>query len=208
MKKEFDMIPLTPKQREMKDRIYDSKMKDVGAEEYDKFILERGRDEKARMFAGVLSGLIDEEKRYSALELGSGTGIFTNELNKIKNVDLTCLDLREDFIKYGIDKERIKKEQVVIGNFEEQPFEQGSFDILTGMAIMNQRDDQEKFFSEIRRTLKDGGLVFFPWLKKRKDKFERELKLLKENGFKILQTGEDYILAKKSAQDYYLYETL
>ena len=198
MEKEFGKIPLTPEQQELKKRIEKDRMKYVGAEEYDGFILERGREEKARKFAEILSNLLDDEKRYSALELGSGTGIFTNELNKISNIDLTCLDIRKDLIEYGIDKGRIKREQIVIGDFEKQSFGQGSFDVMTGMAIMNQRENREAFFAEIKRTLKDDGLVFFPWIKKRKDKFERELMLLEENGFEVIHSGEDYILAKKS----------
>ena len=194
-------IPLTLKQREMKNRIENNKMVDVGAEEYDKFILERGRDEKAKKFADILSSFLGDEKRYAALELGPGTGIFTNELNRIPNVDLTCLDMRKDLMEYGIEKGRMRREQVVVGDFEKQAFEKESFDVLTGMAIMNQRDDQEAFFSEIKRTLKNDGLVFFPWIKKRKDKFERELAFLDKNGFEVIHAGEDYILAKKSDQE-------
>ncbi len=189
---------LTPEQQDLKKRIEKDKMKGVSAEEYDQFVLERGRDEKAEKFATILTELLDAEKKYKTLELGAGTGIFTNELNKIPNVELTCLDIRKDLLEYGIDKERIKREQIVIGDFEKQPFEQDSFDVLTGTAIMNQRQDQEAFFAETKRVLKDGGLAFFPWIHKKQDRFEKETKLLEDNGFEIVNVGEDYILAKKS----------
>jgi|WetSurMetagenome_2_1015567.scaffolds.fasta_scaffold522543_2 ubiquinone/menaquinone biosynthesis C-methylase UbiE len=189
---------LTPEQEELKNRIND-RMRDVGPEEYDKFIMERGRGEKAKNSAGDLSDLLDKEKDYEILELGPGTGIYTQELDKIPNIKLNSLDFRKDLIDYGIAKGRIRSDRASVGDFEQMPFDEKSFDVLTGMAVVNQRRNVEEFFSEIKRVLKDEGLVFFPWIKKKGASFERETKLLKEHGFEIISTKGSYILARKES---------
>ena len=90
----------------------------------------------------------------------------------------------------------MKKEQAVLGDFTELPFEDNSFDLYIGIAILNQRGDVDKFYGEVVRILRKGGLIIIPWTKTRKDSIEREKKFFKKYFIDVQMVGEWFLIGK------------
>jgi len=191
-----NLPPRTPKQDDVKKRI-EQGMKDVSAEEYDTFVSERGRDSFAIAVKSLVASVLNPGKHYEALEIGAGTGISTRRLNEIENIHVTALDIREDYLEFGIRNGRIRSEQAVVGSFSELPFPDESFDLYVGVAILNQRADIDRFYEEMSRVLKDGGSVFIPWTKVKDGSIEREMKNIKGFPFEITNRGDWYIIGKR-----------
>lgn len=155
-----NLPPRTPGQDEMRKKI-EHQIEDVSPEEYDKFAFKRRRDEFAMACRDLLEEVLDQDKLYETLEVGAGTGITTNRLNELKNLTVTALDKRKIFLEYAIENKRIRKEQAVVGDFNQLPFGDNSFDLYTGVSILNQRDDIAKFYSEAARVLKKVACSLF-----------------------------------------------
>ena len=60
---------------------------------------------------------------------------------------------RRDFVKSKI--------QTVVGDAESLPFENDSFDIVTAAFLIAHLKDPIRFFDEVYRVLKDGGIFVF-----------------------------------------------
>jgi SAM-dependent methyltransferase len=99
-----------------------------------------------------------------ALEIGAGTGYFT--LNLMQDgviLDAVCSDISPGMLdvlaanahRLGLDV------QTVAANAERLPFEDGSFDLVLGHAVLHHLPDLGQAFSEFRRVLSPGGLVVF-----------------------------------------------
>lgn len=192
-----DIISIPEKDRELMKKI-DNKMKGVSPDEYDTFVLSRRRNIMAEVSSKKLESFLDKEKKYVGLELGVGTGIYTEALNRIPNLKLKGIEIREDMINFGFAKSRFEKNQIVMGDFHQLPFADGSFDLVTGLAIAKQREDVMKFYSEIKRVLKEGGLFFIPFIRPKNETIERESQVILDHGLDILEKSGWYILAKKS----------
>ncbi|HRY82926.1 MAG TPA: class I SAM-dependent methyltransferase [Candidatus Moranbacteria bacterium] len=190
-----NLKPLNSEEKALKKRI-DNNMENVSPEEYDTFVLGRERDETARVAKDKLESFLDKEKEYLGLELGSGTGIYTKELNSIPNLKLIGMDNLRNMVDFGTAQKRFSKEQVIEGDFHEMSFDENSFDLATGLAITKQRKDIPKFYSELKRILKENGFVFLPFVTSGKKIIEKEIQLAEENGFEIMEKGDWYILAK------------
>lgn len=171
-------------------------MEGVTPEEYDTFVLERGRDSFAIAFRDFLKERM-EEKKSSLLEVGAGTGIVTNRLNELKNISVTALEYKPDFLEYAIQQARVRPEQGVIGSFDQLPFEAESFDAYTGVAILNQRRNIDVFYAEALRVLKKKGRIYIPWIKTKKESIDREKTYLEQNGFRIVREGDWYLVGEK-----------
>lgn len=188
-----DLNPLNDTERETRKRI-NNKMEDVSPEEYDAYAISRERDKIANFSKEKLMSFLDEDKKYKGLELGSGTGIYTKELNQIPNLDLVGVEIGRDMIDYGLDRERFNKDQVVVGDFQNIPFDDDSFDLGTGLAITRQREDISKFYSELKRVLKKNGIFFLPFIKASEKIIEQESQRIINGGLKIVEKGNWYIL--------------
>jgi SAM-dependent methyltransferase len=99
-----------------------------------------------------------------ALEIGAGTGYFSLNLVQAGVVGhATCTDispgmlatLRANAGKLGIDVE------ATACDAEDLPFQDGSFDLVFGHAVLHHLPDLDRAFSEFRRVLKPGGIVAF-----------------------------------------------
>jgi ubiquinone/menaquinone biosynthesis C-methylase UbiE len=191
-----DLPQKTPKQSEIKNKI-EHQIETVSPEEYDKFVLERKRDEFAMACRDLLESVLEQNKQYKTLEVGVGTGIATNRLNELSNLVITALEKKKDFLEYAIKNNRIKKEQAIIGDFNELPFDDNSFDLYTGTAILNQRSDIEKFYSEAVRVLKKEGLLFIPWTRTKENSIEREKSFFKQFALDVLKEGDWFLIGKK-----------
>lgn len=93
------------------------------------------------------------------LDVGVGTGRLTKKLIK-SGADLTVLDISKQMLK--ILQKKIKKDiKVVLGNAENLPFVDNSFDIVLATFLIVHLKNLDKFFNEVYRTLKPGGKFVF-----------------------------------------------
>ena len=141
---------------------------DAAADEYDaKWGIDfgaTGQEQVRRKLAKALGGRIDERGFGDGLEIGSGTGYFSLNLVQLGVVErLTATDISPGMLQrlsataeaLGLSAETVATEA------EELPFEDESFDIVFGHAVLHHIPDLERAFSEFLRVLRPGGAVAF-----------------------------------------------
>ena len=99
-----------------------------------------------------------------ALEVGAGTGYFSlNLLLAGRVTSATCTDISPGMLRVlegnaerlGLDVRTAACEAA------ELPFEDGSFDLVLGHAVLHHLPDLDAAFREFHRVLRPGGLVVF-----------------------------------------------
>jgi ubiquinone/menaquinone biosynthesis C-methylase UbiE len=139
---------------------------DVAAAEYDrKWGVQFGRvgiDQvlgKLRKLLGEAPGPYDR-----ALEIGAGTGYFSLNLLQAGVVrSATCTDispgmlaaLRANAASLGLDVRTVACDAARL------PFDDASFDLVLGHAVLHHLPDVPTAFAEMRRVLRPGGTLFF-----------------------------------------------
>jgi SAM-dependent methyltransferase len=98
------------------------------------------------------------------LEIGAGTGYFS--LNLLKQgilTEVTCTDVSAGMLEtLAGSAERLGlKVETVVCEAERLPFEDNSFDVVFGHAVLHHIPDLAQAFREFRRVLKPGGLIAF-----------------------------------------------
>jgi ubiquinone/menaquinone biosynthesis C-methylase UbiE len=139
---------------------------DVAAAEYDaKWGIsyeEPGRQLVVAKLRKALGGPIRRFDR--ALEIGSGTGYFSLNLARAGLIgELTCTDISQGMLdelagtagRLGIPVE------TVCADAERLPFDDDSFDLVFGHAILHHIPDLDTAFSEFRRVLRPCGRIAF-----------------------------------------------
>jgi ubiquinone/menaquinone biosynthesis C-methylase UbiE len=99
-----------------------------------------------------------------ALEIGSGTGYFGLNLVRAGVVErLTATDISpgmQDVLARTADELRIEVETALC-EAEALPFEDDSFDLVFGHAVLHHLPNLEAAFDEFRRVLRPGGTIAF-----------------------------------------------
>ena len=140
---------------------------DAAAHEYDaKWGIdfgETGQEQVRQKLIKALGGRKGES--FSAgLEIGSGTGYFSLNLLQLGAIQsLTATDISAGMLKrladtaegLGLEVETVRTEA------EELPFEDESFDLVFGHAVLHHIPDLDKAFAEFRRVLRPGGVIAF-----------------------------------------------
>jgi ubiquinone/menaquinone biosynthesis C-methylase UbiE len=99
-----------------------------------------------------------------ALEIGAGTGYFGLNLLRAGVIEaLTCVDispgmlatLAENAARLGVDA------GTVVADAEALPFEDESFDLIFGHAVLHHLPHLDRAFAEIHRVLRPGGRIVF-----------------------------------------------
>ena len=99
-----------------------------------------------------------------ALEIGAGTGYFSLNLMQAGIVGrATCLDISPGMLdtlernagRLGLDVETVATDA------EHLPFDDASFDLVLGHAVLHHLPDLDQAFEEFRRVLRPGGRLFF-----------------------------------------------
>jgi ubiquinone/menaquinone biosynthesis C-methylase UbiE len=99
-----------------------------------------------------------------SLEIGAGTGYFSLNLLQTGVVrEATCTDispgmlatLEENATGLGLDVE------TATADAAELPFDDESFDLVLGHAVLHHLPDLDRAFAEFHRVLKPGGTLFF-----------------------------------------------
>jgi ubiquinone/menaquinone biosynthesis C-methylase UbiE len=150
------------------DEIKDANVRyhDVAARDYDtKWGIDFG-PEALRQVLGKLRKALGEEPRrvQRALEIGAGTGYFTLNLLRAGLIeDAVATDISQGMLdaldgsarKLGLEVETVRAEA------ERLPFEDESFDLVFGHAVLHHLPDLDAAFAEFRRVLRPGGLIVF-----------------------------------------------
>jgi SAM-dependent methyltransferase len=98
------------------------------------------------------------------LEIGSGTGYFSLNLLQLGAIEkLTATDISPGMLarlantatSLGLEVETVQAEAEVL------PFEDESFDLVFGHAVLHHIPDLEKAFAEFLRVLRPGGAIAF-----------------------------------------------
>jgi len=100
-----------------------------------------------------------------ALEIGSGTGYFSLNLVQLGVIErLTATDISPGMLdRLAGTAEALGLEGVttVVTEAEVLPFEDESFDLVLGHAVLHHIPDLDKAFAEFRRVLRPGGMIAF-----------------------------------------------
>jgi len=140
---------------------------DAAAEEYDaKWGIDfgaTGQEQVRQKLVKALGGR-DGKSFGDGLEIGSGTGYFSLNLLQLGAIErLTATDISAGMLKrlaataagLGLEVETAQTEA------EELPFEDESFDLVFGHAVLHHIPDLGKAFAEFRRVLRPGGAIAF-----------------------------------------------
>jgi SAM-dependent methyltransferase len=139
---------------------------DVAAEDYDaKWGIDYG-EVGAGQVLGKLSKLLGPRPGPYArsLEIGSGTGYFSLNLLRSGVVGAaTCTDISPGMLAtLEANAARLGLEvETAACDAAELPFEDESFDLVLGHAVLHHLPDLERSFAEFARVLRPGGTLFF-----------------------------------------------
>jgi ubiquinone/menaquinone biosynthesis C-methylase UbiE len=139
---------------------------DVAADHYDsKWGIDFGELGLSQVSAKLHKALGDEPRHYPrALEIGAGTGYFTLNLLRAGIIgEATCSDispgmldtLAENASRLGL---RVRTQPA---DAERLPFDDASFDLVLGHAVLHHIPDLPRAFTEFARVLAPGGTVVF-----------------------------------------------
>jgi ubiquinone/menaquinone biosynthesis C-methylase UbiE len=141
---------------------------DAAAEEYDaKWGIDFGDvgQRQVRLKLVKALGGLDGRSFGDALEIGSGTGYFSLNLVQLGVIErLTATDIAPGMLKRlaatadGLGLEGVS---TVATEAEQLPFEDESFDLVFGHAVLHHIPDLDRAFAEFRRVLRPGGMIAF-----------------------------------------------
>jgi ubiquinone/menaquinone biosynthesis C-methylase UbiE len=141
---------------------------DAAAEEYDaKWGIDFGDtgQQQVRLKLVKALGGLDGRSFGDALEIGSGTGYFSLNLVQLGVIDrLTATDISPGMLaRLSATAEDLGLSGVstVATEAEELPFEDESFDLVFGHAVLHHIPDLDRAFAEFRRVLRPGGMIAF-----------------------------------------------
>jgi ubiquinone/menaquinone biosynthesis C-methylase UbiE len=141
---------------------------DAAAEEYDaKWGIDFGEvgQRQVRLKLVKALGGLKGQSFGDALEIGSGTGYFSLNLVQLGMIErLTATDISPGMLKrLAATAEALGLEGVTTVETEAEvlPFEDESFDLVLGHAVLHHIPDLDKAFAEFRRVLRPGGMIAF-----------------------------------------------
>ncbi len=139
---------------------------DVAADHYDaKWGIDFGDIGLEQVGAKVRKVLGQAPDRYPrSLEIGSGTGYFTLNMMRAGLIErATCTDISPGMLAtLSANAQRLGLEvQTVSADAERLPFEDASFDLVLGHAVLHHIPDLATAFGEFARVLAPGGTLLF-----------------------------------------------
>jgi ubiquinone/menaquinone biosynthesis C-methylase UbiE len=141
---------------------------DAAADEYDaKWGIDFGTvgQRQVRLKLAKALGGLGGRRFGDALEIGSGTGYFSLNLVQLGVIErLTATDISPGMLKRlagTADALGVEDVTTVATEAEELPFEDESFDLVFGHAVLHHIPDLDRAFAEFRRVLRPGGMVAF-----------------------------------------------
>ena len=150
------------------DRIRDDNVRyhDLAATHYDsKWGISYGRQGQAQVVGKLAKALGRSPEGFSrGLEIGAGTGYFSLNLLRAGVLDTAvATDISPGMLAVLDESARRLQLPVTTSVCEagELPFEDDSFDVVFGHAVLHHLPDLEGAFREFRRVLRPGGYVAF-----------------------------------------------
>src|ERR1700710_427087 len=141
---------------------------DAAADEYDaKWGIDFGEtgQEQVRLKLIKALGGRGGESFGDALEIGSGTGYFSLNLVQLGAIArLTATDIAPGMLQRlsaTADALGLAEVTTVATEAETLPFEDESFDLVFGHAVLHHIPDLDRAFAEFRRVLRPGGAIAF-----------------------------------------------
>lgn len=139
---------------------------DVAARDYDaKWGISYG-DVGQRQVLGKLTKLLGPRPGPfpRALEIGAGTGYFSLNLASARVIGAaTCTDISPGMLE-TLERNALALDlevETVACDAAELPFEDESFDLVLGHAVLHHLPDLDRAFAELHRVLAPGGMLFF-----------------------------------------------
>ena len=154
--------PATPERiKDVNERYHD-----VAADSYDsKWGIDFGEIGQEQVLSKLRKALGDEPGPYGdALEIGAGTGYFTLNLLQAGVIErATATDISPGMLKtLSANAKRLGlRVKTVQAEAERLPFDDESFDLVFGHAVLHHIPDLERGFSEFHRVLRRDGVVVF-----------------------------------------------
>jgi SAM-dependent methyltransferase len=147
-------------------RAVNARYHDAAAESYDsKWGIDYGETGGRQVLMKLSKALGHEPGRYRrALEVGAGTGYFTlNLLRKGTIESATATDISAGMLeRLAATARRLDLEvETVRADAEQLPFEDGTFDLVLGHAVLHHLPSPEAALGEFRRVLVPGGTLAF-----------------------------------------------
>ena len=146
----------------------DSRLKIVDfyyKEVYRKYLYAGGSQEKGQNWASrKLESSFKRKDSIAVLEIGGGSGEHLKHVNPIGIDNYISIDLRKSQIEIEdlkVSLDFYNKLNFMVGNAEDLPFEDETFDRVLGTCVLHHVDDPFRVLSEARRVLKIGGEVSF-----------------------------------------------
>jgi ubiquinone/menaquinone biosynthesis C-methylase UbiE len=102
----------------------------------------------------LVTDLLKDIPRTKMLELGCGTGHWTNFFVN-KGYKVTATDISDAMLQ--IAKQKNLNADFIKADSSKIPFEDNSFDIISSITMLEFVEDQDKVLEEIQRVLKPGG---------------------------------------------------
>jgi ubiquinone/menaquinone biosynthesis C-methylase UbiE len=139
---------------------------DMAAPDYDaKWAITFGELGQAQVTAKLSKALGKRPGRFArSLEIGAGTGYFSlNMLAAGLIEEATCTDISPGMLSALHANARALglAAETVVADAEHLPFEDGSFDLVFGHAVLHHIPHLERAFAEIARVLAPGGTLLF-----------------------------------------------
>lgn len=134
--------------------------------EYEKRLYNEHSGEQIKRYSGKASKIVNDywdSKLVSMLDLsgndlvldcGCGVGMIANKISSIHPVNVVGIDLSQSLIKIA---RRESKAFFVVGDAENLPFKDRTFDRIVGKGILHHLHKPEKGVHELRRVLKKKG---------------------------------------------------
>ncbi|HEX6228724.1 MAG TPA: methyltransferase domain-containing protein [Solirubrobacterales bacterium] len=160
-------MPASPAATPEEIKDFNTRYHDAAAEDYDaKWGIDFGAtgQRQVRLKLSKALGGLQGERFGDALEIGAGTGYFSLNLLQLGVIErLTATDISPGML------ERLTATAETLGlnvttvatDAEELPFDDDSFDLVFGHAVLHHIPDLRRAFSEFRRVLRPGGAVAF-----------------------------------------------
>jgi ubiquinone/menaquinone biosynthesis C-methylase UbiE len=159
-------VPVVPPASAEEIRDANARYHDLAAQRYDdKWGIDFGALGQSQVGAKLGKALGDAPPRYrDSLEVGAGTGYFTLNLLRSGLIErATCSDISPGMLQtLAANAARLRLDvSTQAADAEQLPFDDGSFDLVFGHAVLHHIPDLPRAFAEFSRVLRPGGTVVF-----------------------------------------------
>lgn len=124
---------------------------------------DKGRDhgpEVLRLWMNVISSHVGEQRINTILDLGCGTGRFSEALAAHFDAEVVGIDPSRKMLEQARKKLRDSRVRYAVGRGEAMPLPDNSVDLIFISMVFHHFEDQPLVARECRRVLRDDGVVF------------------------------------------------